>query len=102
MNINTRYCLKPGAYTIEDKDGNKYDVVIEDNYKIQFESAMKNIMFNLQVLNQILSNTIDNENGIETNTCKFRDIKSFATYIKSMNEITLNYINEKMERSNDA
>lgn len=47
---------------------------------------------NCEILGLILTNTIKNEDGEETCTVKFKDIKSFATYIKAMNDINIEYL----------
>lgn len=54
---------------------------------------MNTILANLRIIDTVLSNTIINESGGETDTKKFDSIKCFAAYIKSMNDVNINYIN---------
>lgn len=67
----------------------------ENKLKTQFiPNPLNTIDFNCKIMNKIILDTIDNENGMDTNTEKFKDIKSFAMYLKALNDLILNYIKE--------
>lgn len=60
-------------------------------------NILTSIKLNLQTMDMILTNTIKNEKGEETNTTKFKNIQSFAEYMKCMNDLSLNYIHEQLD-----
>lgn len=55
-------------------------------------NSLRTLDGNLKVSNAIIENTIKNENGMETNTIKFDNIKQFAEYIKCFYTVNLDYI----------
>ena len=57
---------------------------------------LKSIEFVCNVIDKILSDTIANEDEKQTNTVKFNDIKSFAAYIKALNDVNLSFVKEKI------
>jgi hypothetical protein len=59
-------------------------------------SVLRTVYSNNKILDLILINTIKNEDGEETCTMKFNDIKSLTTYIKAMNDITSEYLKERL------
>jgi len=70
----------------------------ESKLKTHFvPDSLNTIDFNCKVMDKILSDTIDNENGINTNTEKFKNIRSFAMYLKALNDLNLNYIEKLLE-----
>lgn len=62
-----------------------------------YHTILKSIEYSLKIMNNILSETIKAENGEESSVTKFKDIKSFASYLKTMNDTIINYV----EKSND-
>lgn len=62
--------------------------------------ALETLKNNCKIADMIISDTIKNENGEETNTEKFKDIKSFAQYIKCFNDLNIQFI-EKMLGENE-
>lgn len=68
---------------------------INKNY-MDYHCTLTTLKLNCEVMDIILSNTIKNENGEETPTLKFDSIKSLAEYIKAMNDINIDYINQKL------
>lgn len=58
--------------------------------------ALETLKSNCKIAEMIISDTIKNENGEETNTEKFKDVKSFAQYIKCFNDINIQYIEKQL------
>lgn len=78
------------------KDKEKYDNLHMKNYQVYY-NALTTIEWNCKITDMIISKTIKNENGEETNIEKFDSIKSFANYIKGFNDINMEYIKKKLE-----
>lgn len=57
---------------------------------------LNDVKSNYEVLNIIVTNTIDNEEGKETNFTKFNSILDFANYIRNTNNASINSINTKL------
>lgn len=70
----------------------EYITKIDKLQSIPISDPLKTIEFNCMVTDKILSDTILNESGEITDTAKFKDIKSFAMYIKALNDLNLDYI----------
>lgn len=70
----------------------EYITKIDKLRSVPVSNPLKTIEFNCMVTDKILSDTISNESGEITNTMKFKDIKSFAMYIKALNDLNLDYI----------
>ena len=66
---------------------------------IMFNEILKNIKFNCLVVDRVLSETIAKENGEDVDIIKFNDIRSFAMYIKAMNDLTVEYIESKLSKN---
>ena len=66
------------------------------NSYLQQYNVLTTLHSNQKILDLILSNTIMNEDGEESCTMKFKDIKSFATYIKAMNDISIEYVKNRL------
>ena len=64
------------------------EVYIESDY----HTILKNIKYSLKIMNNILSETIKTEDGEESNVTKFKDIKSFAIYLKAMTDVIIRSI----------
>lgn len=61
-------------------------------------SSLRTLNSNLKVADMILSETIKNESGEESKcVMKYSDIQSFATYLKCMNDLNMNYIKEQLD-----
>lgn len=100
------------SYPVYDKNinihyNNPFDGFVNVDYLYKQDKLQKTnissipletINFNLKVLDKILSDTIKNEDGEETTTDKFKSIKSFATYIKAMNDLNLDYIEKDQNK----
>jgi regulator of replication initiation timing len=52
---------------------------------------------NCKIMNLIIDNTIKNENGEDTCTIKFDSIKTFATYVKAMNDMNIEYLGSHLK-----
>lgn len=102
------------SYPVYDKNitvhyNNPFDGFVDVEYlykqdKLQRKTnisltPLETINFNLKILDKILSDTIKNEDGEETNTNKFQSIKSFAMYIKAMNDLNLEYIEKELNKT---
>ena len=68
----------------------------QDKLNLDKSFDLKSIEFTCNIIDKILSDTIANENGVQTNTVKFNDIKSFAMYMKALNDVNLNFVKEKI------
>lgn len=68
-----------------------------DIYK-EFITTLMTINSNFKFINMILNETIKTEDGEESNTQKFSNIKAFAIYLKSANDINIKYIKEKLNK----
>lgn len=67
--------------------------------KSEFET-LRTLEGNLKIFNMVVENTIKNENGEETNTVKFADVKSFAEYINAFCETNIDFIQSKLDALN--
>ena len=61
------------------------EVYVESEYI----AILRSIEFSLKIMNNILSETIKAEDGEEANVTKFKDIKSFAIYLKAMTDVII-------------
>lgn len=60
-------------------------------------SSLRTLDSNLKVTDMLLSETIKNESGEESKSVmKYPDIYSFATHLKCMNDLNMNYIKEQL------
>lgn len=60
-------------------------------------SSLRTVSSNLKVTDMLLSETIKNESGEESKCItKYPDIQSFATHLKCMNDLNMNYIEEQL------
>ena len=66
------------------------------NYE-EFYHTLKTLENNCKTAEMIISETIKNENGEESNITKFDSVKSFAQYMKCFNDININYIKKKLD-----
>lgn len=92
-----------GAIRIFKEDCDKYIVLYKEEYKSiirkkyeKYYYALKTLENNLKISDIIISDTIKNENGEETSTVKFDNIKSFAQNIKCFNDLNIQYIKKQL------
>lgn len=81
-------------YVVLEKE--KFDNLHMKNYE-EFYHTLKTLENNRKTAEMIISETIKNENGEESNITKFDSVKSFAQYIKCFNDININYIKKKLD-----
>lgn len=74
----------------------KFDNLHMKNYE-EFYHTLKTLENNCKTAEMIISETIKNENGEESNITKFDSVKSFAQYMKCFNDININYIKKKLD-----
>lgn len=91
------------AIYIPKADRNKYVVLDKEEYKnIQskkyekYYCVLKTLENNLKISDIIISNTIKNENGEETSTVKFDNVKAFAQNMKCFNDLNIQYIEKQL------
>lgn len=68
---------------------------------VELYYALETLKNNCKIADMIISDTIKNENGEETNTEKFNDIKSFAQYMKCFIDINIQYIEKKLGKGDE-
>lgn len=81
-------------YVVLEKE--KFDNLHMKNYE-EFYHTLKTLENNCKTAEMIISETIKNENGEESNITKFDSVKSFAQYMKCFNDININYIKKKLD-----
>lgn len=81
-------------YVVLEKE--KFDNLHIKNYE-EFYHTLKTLENNCKTTEMIISETIKNENGEESNITKFDSVKSFAQYMKCFNDININYIKKKLD-----
>lgn len=80
-------------------DSDKNLVISKEEYCNQYMNGyqiLTTLQSNFKIADLIISNTIKNENGEDTNTEKFKNIGSFAQYIKCFNDINIQYVGKKI------
>lgn len=82
-------------YVVLEKE--KFDNLHMKNYE-EFYHTLKTLENNCKTAEMIISETIKNENGEESNITKFDSVKSFAQYMKCFNDININYIKKKLDK----
>lgn len=103
--INVIFAQK---FYISKTELNKYVVLDKEKYEYFQECyeelyyALRTVENNCKTADLIISDTIKNENGEETNTVKFGSVKSFAQYIKCFNDINIQYIEKKLGEKSDG
>lgn len=81
-------------YVVLEKE--KFDNLHMKNCE-EFYHTLKTLENNCKTAEMIISETIKNENGEESNITKFDSVKSFAQYMKCFNDININYIKKKLD-----
>lgn len=81
-------------YVVLEKE--KFNNLHMKNYE-EFYHTLKTLENNCKTAEMIISETIKNENGEESNITKFDSVKSFAQYMKCFNDININYIKKKLD-----
>ena len=61
----------------------------DDRYMV-----LKSLECSLKIMNNIISETIKAEDGEESSVEKFKNIKSFAIYLKAMHDVLIRYVEE--------
>lgn len=60
-------------------------------------NSLRTLKSNLKITDMLLSETIKNESGEESKcVMRYQDIHSFATHLKCMNDLNMNYIQEQL------
>lgn len=59
--------------------------------------AIDTVKDSLKMQNTIIREVIRSENGEETDTAKFEDVKSFAIYMKTSNSIMLDFVEDVLQ-----
>lgn len=90
--FNNDWVIAPGEYTLYQEDNKGHGITFTVPEEIPIEQILRTILFNLETVDMILGNTIKNENGEETETIKFNNVMSLATYIKAMNHLNIEYV----------
>ena len=82
--------------TLEELD--KWKNLCIENYAAHNRvlSVIKN---NCETVNMIITETIKNEHGEESNISKFNNIESFANYMKCFNDNIMRYVKEKLDET---
>lgn len=91
------------AICISKADCDEYIVMDKEEYEStqskkneKYYCVLKTLENNLKVSDVIISNTIKNENGEETNTVKFDSVKAFAQNMKCFNDLNIHYLEEQL------
>lgn len=72
----------------------KKDSELMAEANLSFFHVLTTIKFCMAVMDKVLSDTMDNENGKDTYTVKFQSIKDLAVYIKAMNDTNIHYVEQ--------
>jgi len=98
-----RFGKDKSLYDENEKLKSENEILKEENtlLKDQVKSdyyILSSISTFLSINKIILENTIQNEQGLETCTVKFKDILSFANYIRCLNDNQILFLKRDMEK----
>lgn len=104
-----RYCIKSSYEVHRSKELSKeYTLFKKSQLDKLVESLQQDhkiittMQSNLKVLDMVLNETIKGENGEESSIMKFKDLKSFANYIKAMNDFSLQYLENQINSKDNV
>lgn len=80
---------------VTDIDKEEYKSIQSKKYE-KYYCVLKTLENNLKISDIIISDTIKNENGEETNTVKFDSVKAFAKNMKCFNDLNIQYIKKQL------
>lgn len=97
LNMSVARAMEQYSATLKELD--KWKELCADSYATNYQ-VLSAIRCNCKTVDMILTETIKTENGEESNVSKFNSIKSFAIYMKCLNDNIMKYVEKQLGESN--